>query len=312
MTADALFPIASRRSPLALAQAELVQRLVARAAGIDPGRAPVRDYVSSGDKNLSGSLAEVGGKGLFTKEIEDALLSGEARFAVHSMKDMPPQSPPGLVTAAIPPREDPRDAFISPHAASPWDLAIGARLGAASVRRIAQTMARRPDLMPVTLRGNVGTRLEKLDRGEADATYLALAGLKRLGLEHHATRIMPVEEMLPAVGQGALCVQVREDDKEALEIAARINCAEASACLAVERAFLAALDGSCRTPIAGLALMERSVIRFRAEILSLDGSERFSVERRIGEGDDLAVAGRDAAAALKAASGEAFFRRFGA
>lgn len=303
MTDAPLFAIASRRSPLALAQARLVQHMVAKAAGVDPARAPVRDYVSSGDQNLAGSLAEIGGKGLFTKEIEDALLSGAARFAVHSMKDMPPASPPGLVTAAIPPREDPRDVFISPVAASPWDLPRGARLGAASVRRIAQTLARRPDIEPVTLRGNVGTRLDKLARGEADGTYLALAGLNRLGLAGHATRIMPVDEMLPAVGQGALCVQVREDDREAVEIAAAINCATTSVCIAAERAFLAALDGSCRTPIAGLAEVDGDAIRFRGEVLSLDGRARWRTERRFARASeaDAAAAGRDAAREILAA-----------
>jgi hydroxymethylbilane synthase len=310
------FAIATRRSPLAMAQARLVQAMVAKAAGIDAAAAPIRDYVSSGDRNLAGSLAEIGGKGLFTREIEEALLSGDARFAVHSMKDMPAEAPPGLVTAAIPAREDPRDVFISHVAASPWDLPPGARIGTASVRRQAQALARRPDLKPVVLRGNVGTRLEKLARGEADATFLALAGLKRLALEGHATAIMATDEMLPAVGQGALCVQARADDEEALAIAAQLNCAETAACVAVERAFLAGLDGSCRTPIAGLARVEDGEIRFRGELLSPDGRERYGAERIIPYTEycigAASAAGAGAADEVRAAAGEAFFKALGA
>ena len=306
MSEDKPFAIASRRSPLALAQARMVQAMVAKTAGIEPDAAPIRDYVSSGDRNLSGSLAEVGGKGLFTKEIEDALLSGAARFAVHSMKDMPPESPPGLVTAAIPPREDPRDVFISSVAASPWDLPQGARVGTASVRRAAQLLSRRPDLKVAPLRGNVGTRLEKLARGEADATFLALAGLKRLGMESHATCIMAPEDMLPAAGQGALCVQTREDDDEARAIAASFNCSKTSICVAMERAFLAGLDGSCQTPIAGLAVHDGGGLWLRGEILRPDGSEVIRGERRFAAAD-AAEAGADLARDLLAQAPKGFF-----
>ncbi len=298
-----------------MAQARLVQSMVAKAAGLPAEAAPIRDYVSSGDRNLTGSLAEIGGKGLFTKEIEEALLSGAARFAVHSMKDMPAESPPGLVTAAIPPREDPRDAFISFVAETPWDLPSGARVGTASVRRAAQLLARRPDLETVTLRGNVGTRIDKLERGEAEATFLALAGLNRLSFEDHATTIMAVDEMLPAVGQGALCVQTREDDAEAREIAAVFNCPRTSACVAIERAFLAGLDGSCRTPIAGLAVIDGGEIVFRGEVLSLDGKERHRAERRLpyapGCDEAAATLGAEAAAEVRSAAGEEFFRKLG-
>lgn len=307
-----LFPIASRRSPLAVAQAELVRDMIVKQAGVTKGHAPVKDFVSSGDKNLSGSLAEIGGKGLFTKEIEEAVLSGAARFAVHSMKDMPAVSPPGLVTAAIPAREDPRDVFISPAAASPWELPQGGKIGSASVRRIAQVLARRPDLQPVTLRGNVGTRLGKLKDGVADATFLALAGLNRLGMAGVATAILEPDEMLPAVGQGALCVQCREDDAEAREIAAGLNCEKTSVCIAMERAFLAGLDGSCRTPIAGLAVLDGDEIWFRGELLSLDGRARFARERRIpytSDWVDAARAGADAAAEIRAEAGEDFFKQ---
>ncbi|WP_411816939.1 hydroxymethylbilane synthase [Hyphococcus sp. DH-69] len=319
MSNNNVFAIATRRSPLALAQAHMVQAMVAAALGEAETAAemvaPIRDYVSSGDRNLAGSLAEIGGKGLFTKEIEDALLSGNARFAVHSMKDMPAISPPGLVTAAIPRREDPRDVFLSPTSDSPWNLPQGAKIGTASVRRLAQTLGRRPDLKPVTLRGNVGTRLDKLDRGDADGTFLALAGLRRLGLERHATYIMPPEEMLPAVGQGALCVQAREDDDEALAIAARFNCPETEICVAVERAFLAGLDGSCRTPIAGLATITGGEVHFRGELLSLDGQERFTTERNFpytANGiEEAASHGAESATEIRDRAGNAFFDALG-
>ncbi|WDI32938.1 hydroxymethylbilane synthase [Hyphococcus flavus] len=307
------FPIASRRSPLAMKQAELVQAMIANTADVDASQAPVRDFVSSGDKNLSGSLAEIGGKGLFTKEIEEALLTGEVRFAVHSMKDMPAVSPPGLVMAAIPAREDPRDVFISSAAASPWDLPQGAKIGSASVRRIAQVLARRPDISAVTLRGNVQTRLQKLKDGVADGTFLALAGLNRLGMAAKATAILEPDDMLPAVGQGALCVQCREDDKEAREIAAAFHCSKTAACIAIERAFLAGLDGSCRTPIAGLAVIEHGEIKFRGELLSLDGMRRFTVTCSVpyteGSNDKAEKAGAAAAAEIRAEAGEAFFEQ---
>lgn len=296
-----------------MAQAELVRRMIVKTAGVAADQAPVKDFLSSGDKNLSGSLAEIGGKGLFTKEIEDALLSGAARFAVHSMKDMPAVSPPGLVTAAIPAREDPRDVFISPVAGSPWDLPEAAKIGSASVRRLAQVLARRPDLQSVTLRGNVGTRLAKLKDGVADGTFLALAGLNRLGMADAATAIMAPEEMLPAVGQGALCVQCREDDAEARDIAAAFNCEETSVCVTVERAFLAGLDGSCRTPIAGLAIVENGEVWFRGELLSLDGKQRFATERRIPYAPDsigaAMRAGAEAAKEVREAAGEDFFKQ---
>ena len=290
-----------------------MQAMVAKAAGIAPEAAPIHDYVSTGDRNLSGSLADIGGKGLFTKEIEDALLSGAARFAVHSMKDMPAESPPGLVMAAIPAREDPRDVFISFVAPTPWKLPQGAQVGTASVRRAAQLLSRRPDINIVPLRGNVGTRLDKLERGEADATFLALAGLNRLDLEGHATAIMATDEMLPAVGQGALCVQTREDDAEARAIAATFNCVETSVCVSMERAFLAGLDGSCRTPIGGLAIIQQDEIRFYGELLSLDGKERYATERHLPYTEnclwDAARMGSDAASELKEKAGPEFFKR---
>jgi len=310
------FAIASRQSPLAQVQARHVRGLIAAELGLESAaaekRMPIQTFVSAGDRNLSGPLAEIGGKGLFTKEVEDALLSGAARFAVHSMKDMPAAHPPGLVTAAIPPREDPRDCFLSPRADSPWDLPQGARIGAASVRRIAQILSRRPDLDTVVLRGNVATRLNKLAAGDADATFLALAGLRRLGLEDRATRVLdPLEDMLPAVGQGALCIQAREDDAEALALARKIACPETTICLEAERAFLAGLDGSCRTPIAGLARVEAGVVTFRGELLSLDGRRRFAASREFAYDPEgaahAASVGAEAAREIRDAAGEAFF-----
>ncbi|MFQ5564345.1 MAG: hydroxymethylbilane synthase [Parvularculaceae bacterium] len=309
------FVIASRRSPLAQAQAFMVRDLLAAAAEVDIDAAedlfPVKTFVSSGDRNLSGSLAEIGGKGLFTKEIEEALLNGTARFAVHSMKDMPAVSPPGLVFAGSPPREDPRDVFISFRAESPWSLPFGARLGVSSVRRAAQTLARRPDLELAPLRGNVGTRLQKLKDGEADATFLAMAGLKRLGMEEIATAVLEPEEMLPAVGQGALFIQARADDEEALALAAKVSCPETFVCTTAERAFLAGLDGSCRTPIAGLAVIDGDDVWLRGELLTLDGSKRFAVERRFacatGGEKEAARIGADAAREIRAKAGPDHF-----
>ena len=311
------FAIASRRSPLAQAQTRQIQGLLTKALALAPDERdralPTMTFVTTGDQNLAGSLAEIGGKGLFTKEIEEALLSGAARFAVHSMKDMPALSPEGLVVAAIPAREDPRDCFLSFVAQDPWDLPENATIGAASVRRIAQILHRRPDLKPQTLRGNVGTRLEKLKNREADATFLALAGLRRLDLAEEATRIMPPEEMLPAVGQGALCIQARADDAEALALATKISCARTALCVAVERAFLGALDGSCRTPIAGLAEIVGEDVWFRGELLSLDGAERFFVERRFHlDTDNVKEAeshGLAAAEELRAQAGPQFMKK---
>lgn len=312
-----LFAIASRRSPLAQTQARHVRGLLAGALGLSgderEARLPIETFVTSGDRNLSGPLAAIGGKGLFTKEVEAALLSGAARFAVHSMKDMPAETPEGLVTAGVPPREDPRDCFLSPHAQSPWELPEGAVVGAASVRRIAQTLARRPDLKTVALRGNVATRLEKLAAGEADATFLALAGLRRLGLAEKATRILAFEDMLPAAGQGALCIQTRKDDREARALAQEISCPETTICVEVERAFLAGLDGSCRTPIAGLARIREGRVHFRGELLSLDGQTRFETERDFSydPGDVIGArtVGGEAAREIRARAGGDFFKQ---
>lgn len=307
------YPIASRKSPLALVQAELVAQMLARAAGVGRGEVaqgfPVTGYLSTGDKNLEGPLIDIGGKGLFTREIEAALLDGRARFAVHSLKDMPVEGPPGLVVAAIAPREDPRDGFISEGAQSPWDLPEGAIIGTASVRRRAQVLARRPDLQCHPLRGNVATRLAKLKSGAVAGTFLAVAGLNRLGLQGAITKAMDVREMLPAVGQGALCVQAREDDHEAIEFARRaIDCATTHDCVTIERAFLARLDGSCRSAIAGLARREGDYFYFDGEYLSVDGENRYTVHEKLPVVGESAEGARDQWAALGVRAAEQICR----
>lgn len=309
-----VFAIATRRSPLAVAQTQIVQKALAAAAGVNLDKVdevfPLATFVTEGDRNLVGSLADVGGKGLFTKEIESALIARTARFAIHSLKDMPVVSPPGLVVAAIPAREDPRDCFISEIAPTIEALPDGAAIGAASVRRIAQARALRPDLRSVVLRGNVQTRLEKLRRGDADATFLALAGLNRLGAASAATKILTPDEMLPAPGQGALCVQARADDEAALALAAQIHCRATAAAVAVERAFLAGLDGSCRTPIAAYAAQAGEKLKFRGALYSLDGAEQYFAEAEIdahADEDALVALGAKAATDVRASAGQAFF-----
>jgi hydroxymethylbilane synthase len=282
--------IASRRSPLAVAQAEAVRRALAEAHGMDEeaGRAafPIQTYLTTGDRQQSGSLAEIGGKGLFVKEIERALLTNEADLAVHSMKDLPAEMPEGLVQVAVPAREDPRDAFVTPDGRRIEDVPDGARIGTSSVRRAAQIKRRRPDLRIVPMRGNVQTRLAKLAGGEADGTFLAEAGLRRLGREDVARVTLVPDFMLPALGQGMLCVQARTGDERARGAAAALNDPTSERAAAVERAFVAALDGSCRTPMAGLATERDGVLTFHAEILTLDGERALRRERR------LAVDGR--------------------
>src|SRR6516165_8554556 len=233
--------IGTRGSPLALVQAREVARRLAVAAGIDTAAIEIKVIRTTGDVVQDRPLAEAGGKGLFTKEIEEALLAGSIDLAVHSSKDLPTQLPPGLVLAGFPAREDVRDAFISRKAKSLYQLAPGAVVGTASPRRQAMVKRLRPDLGVATLRGNVETRLRKLDAGEVDATLLALAGLKRLGLAQAATALLPVDEFPPAVGQGIIALEARADDSRTLALLARINHLDSLTALAVERAFLAVL-----------------------------------------------------------------------
>jgi hydroxymethylbilane synthase len=301
-----LLRIGSRGSPLALVQARAVQEALA-AAGFDVGRIEIVPIRTTGDV-VQGPLAEAGGKGLFTKEIEEALLAGKIDLAVHSSKDLPALLPAGLVLAGFLPREDARDAFISRKAKTLRELPPGAIVGTASPRRQALVKRLRPDVAVVSLRGNVETRLRKLDAGEVDATLLAVAGLKRLGLLAAATSILEPDEFLPAVGQGAIGIETRADDATTRALVARINHADTAAALTAERAFLAVLDGSCRTPIGGHATVADGALRFRGIIVKPDGSEAFEVSRE-GRSDAAAELGADAGRQLRERASADFFVR---
>lgn len=265
--------LGTRGSPLALFQANLVARLL-REAHPDL-LVEIRTVKTSGDRIQDRPLADVGGKGLFTKEIERGLLDGDLDIAVHSMKDMETFLPDGLDIVAVLPREDPRDAFLSRDGASLDDLPAGARIGTASVRRQAQILHRRPDLAVVPFRGNVETRLRKLGEGEADATLLAYAGLKRLEREDVITGVFDTDVMLPAAAQGAIGVEARADDTAVLDLLAALDDSTTSLCIAAERAVLAALDGSCRTPIGAFATLDAGsdTVSLQGLVARPDGSE---------------------------------------
>jgi hydroxymethylbilane synthase len=260
--------IGTRGSPLALTQA----RHVAGLLGL--GEENIQPFMTSGDR-LTGRLQEQGGKGLFTKELDEALLDGRIDCAVHSMKDLPTRLPDGIVLAAVPQREDPHDGFIAMRAKTLAALPEGATVGTASLRRQAQTLHQRPDLKVELLRGRVETRLAKIESGAFDATYLALAGLKRLKLEQHVASIVDVETMPPAPAQGALAITARAHDVTTLAKLTPLNIAEFAIATAAERSFLAALDGSCRTPIAALARIENGQLSFVGEVLTPDGQHRW-------------------------------------
>ena len=301
MTPSGTLRIGTRGSPLALAQAEEVR---ARLAAAHPGLPPAKIAVirTTGDRVQDRKLEEIGGKGLFTKEIEEALLDGRIDLAVHSMKDMPTFLPAGLVIGCLLPREDPRDALLARGATTIAGLPRGARVGTSALRRQAQILALRPDLEVGLLRGNVGTRLAKLEAGEVDATLLALAGLKRLGLEGRASAILSTDEMLPAVAQGAIGIEVREADRRLPELLAPLNDAATEAAVEAERACLAALDGSCRTPIAALAEHEPAgILRLRALIALPDGRALRRAEQR-GAAARPVDLGRAVGEALRAAA----------
>lgn len=303
--------IGTRGSPLALAQAnEVRSRLLGAHADLGPDGVELEIFRTRGDRILDRPLAELGGKGLFTEEIEAALADGRIDLAVHSMKDMPTSLPDGLVIGCVLEREDPRDGFISPQAAHFRDLPKGAVVGTASLRRQAQVLNQRPDLRVVTLRGNVQTRLDKLKQGRIDATFLALAGLRRLGLEDRLTAAIDPGDMLPAVAQGVIGIECRADDTRAADVLAPLNHADTATRLAAERAFLKALDGSCQTPIAGLAILDGPELWLRAQVLSPDGRRSLKTERR-GEAADAAALGRDAGNELKARAGPGFFGAVG-
>lgn len=298
--------IGTRGSPLALAQAHEVARRIAAAAAVEPARIAVRAFRTKGDMIVDRPLAQVGGKGLFTEEIEQALHARSIDIAVHSAKDLPTVLPQGLVLSAFLPREDARDAFISARAASLAALPAGAVVGTASLRRQATVRRLRGDLAVVSLRGNVETRLRKLAAGEIDATLLALAGLKRLGLSGEATAVFDVDEFLPAVGQGAIAIERRAADPAIAALADTVNDADTATALAAERAFLAVLDGSCRTPIAGHARIAHDRVRFRGMILRPDGSEAFEASRE-GPRAEAAALGADAGHELRRRGGAGFF-----
>jgi len=295
--------IGTRGSPLALAQARMVRDALA-AQGV--GEIEIVSIRTSGDRIQDRPLSEAGGKGLFTKEIEESLLVGTIDLAVHSAKDMPTLLPNGLMLAACLPREDVRDAFLSHKAGGLRDLPPGAVVGTASLRRQAMVTRLRPDVSVVPLRGNVETRLRKLEAGEVDATLLALAGLKRLGLADKATALLDAQEFLPAVGQGAITIEARVDDGATRALLAKVDHADTSVALACERAFLAVLDGSCRTPIAGHAVLTADAISFRGMILRPDGSEAFETSRA-GSRRDATALGADAGAELKRRAPADFF-----
>ena len=305
---DATHPlkIGTRGSPLALAQAFETRARLMAAHGLTEDALEIVTIKTTGDRILDRPLKEIGGKGLFTREIEDALLDGSIDIAVHSMKDMPTLQPDGLVLDCCLPREDVRDAFVSPGAASLADLAQGAEVGTSSLRRRAQLAHRRPDLRLVEFRGNVQTRLRKLEEGVAAATFLAMAGLNRLHMGHVARGAIAVDEMLPAVAQGCIGIERRASDRRAEALLAAIHDAPSGIRLAAERAYLRVLDGSCETPIAGLAVLEHSDLWLRGEILRPDGSDAIAVERRAAASDATA-AGEDLARDLLGQAPKGFF-----
>jgi hydroxymethylbilane synthase len=299
--------IGTRGSPMALYQASLVRdRLRACNAELADEHAvelvPIR---TTGDRVQNRQLAEIGGKGLFTKEIEEALLGQRIDLAVHSLKDMETFLPPGLEIGCVLTRDDPRDALVSRTGASLADLPRGTRIGTSSLRRRAQLLQRRPDRDVQPIRGNVGTRLGKLAAGDADALVLALCGLKRLGQAELATEILPTDIMLPAVGQGVLAIECRSGDAELQLLLAPLNDAVTAACATAERAMLAALDGSCRTPIAGLATIVDGALLLGALLLSPDGN----AERRgriDGAPADAAALGDELGRRLRRGAGPEF------
>ena len=293
-TDTTILRIGSRGSALALVQAREVQSRLAKACGLPTERIEIKVIRTTGDMIQDRPLAEAGGKGLFTKEIEEALLAGAIDLAVHSSKDMP--------------REDARDAFISRKAKSLRELPQGGVVGTASLRRQASVKRLRPDLAVVPLRGNVETRLRKIEAGDADATVLAVAGLKRLGLMAAATMVLDIDEFLPAVGQGAIGIETRVDDARTRALTATVNDADTATALAAERAFLAVLDGSCRTPIAGYARVRDGQVHFRGMIAKTDGSEALDVLRE-GPAADAVALGADAGRELKDRASPDFFER---
>jgi hydroxymethylbilane synthase len=306
--------LGSRGSPLALAQSRQVATMLATQTGMGESEFPIESFMTSGDR-IQGRLQDAGGKGLFTKELDEALLAGRIDAAIHSMKDLPTRMPVGIVLACVPAREDQRDAFIATRAKSLMDLPKGATVGTASLRRQAQTLHLRPDLKVEMLRGRVETRLARIESGAFDATYLALAGLKRLGLENHAASIVDSEAMPPAPGQGALAITARANDENTLALLAPLNILEHAITTTAERSFLEALDGSCRTPIAAQAAIRNGQLSFLGEVLTTDGKHCWRRHKTIAlEEDGLATAralGFTLGADIKAEAGPLYQAHFG-
>jgi hydroxymethylbilane synthase len=297
--------VGTRGSPLALVQANWVRDRLAETHAIPADGIEIHVIKTSGDAIQDRPLAEVGGKGLFTKEIEDALQAGTIDLAVHSMKDVATRLPDDLEICVVLEREDVRDAFISTRHATLTDLPSGAILGTSSLRRQAQILRLRPDLQIVGFRGNVETRLRKLADGVADATLLALAGIKRLGLHNRATHILDIDTLLPAVAQGAVGIEIRKGDTHTADLVRPLDHAETSAAVRAERAFLAGLDGSCRTPIAGHARIIGHQVHLTGEVLTPDG--RFHLRTtRVGPSADGEKLGADAAREIRAKAGNRF------
>jgi hydroxymethylbilane synthase len=298
--------IGTRGSELALAQARETRARLVAAHGLAEENFEIVVISTSGDRIQDRPLSEVGGKGLFTKEIEEALLDRRIDIAVHSSKDMPTVLPDGLELSCFLEREDVRDAVIGRAAARLEDLPEGAVVGSSSLRRQALIRRMRPDVEVVMFRGNVQTRLRKLDEGQVGATLLAHAGLRRLGLADIITQLLPVDSFPPAPGQGAICIESRIGDGEVRDMLDPIGHQVTEASLSCERAFLGALDGSCRTPIAGHARIEAGTIRFHGMILTPDGTEAHEIEAD-GKQADAAAIGRKAGDKVRAAAGTTFF-----
>ena len=298
--------IGTRGSKLALVQAEGIKRQLLEAHPDKDLKIEIRVISTAGDRIQNRALSEVGGKGLFTLEIEEHLSSGELDLAVHSAKDMATKLPDELELVCFTKREAIEDAFISNKASTPEELPQGAVVGSASLRRQAQLLRIRPDLKVVLFRGNVDTRLKKLEAGEVDATLLAVAGLKRLEMESAITSILPLDMYPPAPGQGAVCIETRKDNHEIRNLLEPLNHADTEIALMAERAFLAGLDGSCRTPIAAHTQISGSSIVFHGMILSPNGSECHEYHLK-GLTADATSIGAQAAAKLREYAGPGFF-----
>ena len=305
-TPNSPLKIGTRGSPLALAQAYETRARLSKAFDLPEEAFEIVVIQTTGDRVLDRPLKEIGGKGLFTREIEEDMLSGKIDIAVHSMKDMPVLQPEGLLLDTYLPREDVRDAFVSPHHSGFADLPEGAVVGCSSLRRRAQLANRRPDVQLVEFRGNVQTRMKKLNDGVAVATFLAMAGLNRLGMDEVPKTAISEDDMLPAVAQGAIGIERRANDSRAAAMLEAIHDIPTGQRLAVERSYLAALDGSCETPIAGLAVLNGGTVDFRGEILRPDGSE-IIVDAESGAIEDGAEIGRAVAARMRASAPDDFF-----